>query len=218
MLLVSGMDAPERRVQQHRHVIAAAVGAGVQRLVYTSIQGPPDGTVFSPIVASNRQTEADVRSSGLAWAIGRNGIYIEPDVEYLPKYVLAGEVANCAANGLCGYTTRSELAVAYARLLTDAGLTGRSYNLHGPPLSQAALAEHLSQLAGRPLPFRTMSVAEYRAWRVAELGEFMGTVVAGIYEGIREGHFCEPSHFAEVAGREHQAWADYFAGLARRDH
>lgn len=214
VLLVSGMDAPERRVQQHRNVIAAAAGAGVQRIVYTSIQGPPEGTAFSPIVASNRQTEADVRASGLAWAIGRNGIYIEPDVEYLPQYVAAGEVANCAGEGVCGYTTRDELAAAYARLLTEPELGGSTYNLHGEPLSQTALSRFLSVLAGCPLRFRDMSVEDYKAWRIAELGEFMGTVVAGIYQGIRDGHYGEPSHFEAAAGRAHVGWNDYFAQRA----
>jgi NAD(P)H dehydrogenase (quinone) len=45
-------------------------------------------------VRSNRQTEEDVKASGLEWVIGRNGIYIEPDVEYAPKYVERGEIAN----------------------------------------------------------------------------------------------------------------------------
>jgi NAD(P)H dehydrogenase (quinone) len=62
------------------------------------------------VVQSNRQTEADVRASGLAWVIGRNGIYIEPDVEYIDRYRAAGAVANCAGDGRCGYTTRPSSA------------------------------------------------------------------------------------------------------------
>ena len=56
------------------------------------MQGPENGTAFSPIVQSNRQTEADVKASGLAWVIGRNGIYIEPDVDYIDKYKASGEI------------------------------------------------------------------------------------------------------------------------------
>ena len=93
LLLVSGMDAPERRIEQHRNVIRAAQNAGVQKLVYTSVQGAEEGTAFSPIIQSNRQTEEDVRNSGLEWAIGRNGIYIEPDVEYFETYKERGEIA-----------------------------------------------------------------------------------------------------------------------------
>lgn len=103
------MDAPDDRVQQHRNVIDAAKAGGVAKIVYTSIQGAEEGTAFSPVVRSNRQTEADIRDSGLAWAFGRNGIYIEPDVEYLDSYRVRGEIANCAGDGKCGYTTRMAL-------------------------------------------------------------------------------------------------------------
>jgi NAD(P)H dehydrogenase (quinone) len=58
-----------------------------------------------------------------------------------------------------------------------------------------------------------MTVEEYRADRVAELGEFMGTVIAGIYEGIRNGEADDPSHFAQAAGRHHVSWDEYFASL-----
>jgi uncharacterized protein YbjT (DUF2867 family) len=78
VLLVSGMDAPDKRIEQHRNVIDAARSAGVRRIVYTSVQGAEEDTAFSPIIQSNRQTEEDVRHSGLEWVIGRNGIYIDP--------------------------------------------------------------------------------------------------------------------------------------------
>lgn len=93
VLLVSGMDAPEKRIGQHRNVIEAAKANGVKKIVYTSIIGDENKTAFQPIVQSNRQTEEDVKNSGLDWAIGRNGIYIEPDLEYLDHYRAAGKSA-----------------------------------------------------------------------------------------------------------------------------
>ena len=99
VLLVSGMDAPDKRIEQHRNVIGAAKAAGVGKIVYTSIQGAEEGTAFSPIVQSNRQTEADVRSSGLDWVIGRNGIYIEPDIEAIDSYVDQGEDRELCGRG-----------------------------------------------------------------------------------------------------------------------
>lgn len=215
LLLVSGMDAPEKRIGQHRNVIAAAQDAGVGKIVYTSVQGDEQNTSFSPIVQSNRQTEADVRNSGLGWVIGRNGIYIEPDIEYLETYRQRGEIANCAGDGKCGYTTRPELAYAYARMLTESKHDGQTYNLHGEPITQQQLADYLNDAFGTELTYRAMSVAAYRAERVAELGEFLGSVIAGIYAGIRNGAANNDSHFAVAAGRPHQNWEDYFASQAR---
>ncbi|ATW05091.1 SDR family oxidoreductase [Sphingorhabdus sp. YGSMI21] len=215
LLLVSGMAAPDERIGQHRNVIEAARANGVRKIVYTSIQGAETGTAFSPIVQSNRQTEADIRASGLDWAIGRNGIYIEPDVDYLDNYKASGEIANCAGDGKCGYTTRDELAFAYASMLTEPTHHGRTYRLHGEPISQTELAAYFNRAFGTDLRYRAMSVSDYQAERIAALGEFMGTIIAGIYEGIRLGALETESEFAKAAGRPHQGWDDYFASFRR---
>ncbi|WP_417599907.1 NAD(P)H-binding protein [Pararhodobacter oceanensis] len=214
LVLVSGMAPPEDRILQHRNVIAAAKSAGVSRLVYTSIQGPEDGTPFSPIVQSNRQTEADIRASGLDWAIGRNGIYIEPDVDYIDSYRARGEIANSAGDGRCGYTTRAELAEAYAALLTGGGMGGKTVNLNGAPITQAQLAGYLNAAFGTDLRYRAISPEAYVADRTAELGGFFGPIIGGIYDGIRLGAYDRPGDFEMVTGRAHQSWDDYFAALA----
>jgi NAD(P)H dehydrogenase (quinone) len=216
VLLVSGMDAPERRIEQHRNVIEAARSAGVKKMVYTSVQGAAQATAFSPIIQSNRQTEEDVRGSGLDWVIGRNGIYIEPDVEYVETYKKSGGITNCAGDGRCGYTTRPELAYAYARLVTEEKHNGHTYNLHGEAITQYELTDYLNSAFDTDLSYTPMTVEEYREDRVAELGEFMGTVITGIYQGIRDGEADNPSHYLEAADREHVSWPFYFASVGGR--
>lgn len=213
LVIISGMAAPEDRIQQHRNVINAARAAGVQKLVYTSIIGPEEGTRFSPVVQSNRQTEEDIKASGLDWAIGRNGIYIEPDVEYIDSYKERGEIANSAGAGKCGYTTRSELAHAYSALLSRADLNGGTFDLNGTPITQMQLTAYLNHSFGTDLSYREMTSEDFVADRSAELGDFIGPIIGGIYEGIRQGVYDRPGDFAKVAGRPHQSWDDYFAGL-----
>lgn len=58
-----------------------------------------------------------------------------------------------------------------------------------------------------------MTVEDYRADRIAELGEMMGTIIAGIFEGIRNGAMDRSSDFEAAAGRPHQSWEDYFSSL-----
>ncbi|MEO0487256.1 MAG: NAD(P)H-binding protein [Pseudomonadota bacterium] len=213
LVMVSLNTPPDIRTGQHRTALAAARRAGVRRVVYTSVQGAEEGTAFSPVIQSNRQTEDDIRDLGFAWSVGRNGIYIEPDIDYIDTYAAQGEIANSAGDGVCGYTTRAELAAAYANVALDDAHNGQTYNLNGQPMTQADLAAHLNGAFGTQLRYRAMSVEHYRADRRAALGDMMGTIIAGIYEGIRSGVFNVPSDFDTAAGRPHQSWDAYFARL-----
>lgn len=213
LVMVSLNTPPDLRREQHRTALVAARVAGVRRIVYTSVQGAEEGTAFSPVIQSNRQTEADIRDIGFDWTVGRNGIYIEPDIDYIETYKAEGEIANSAGDGVCGYTTRAELAEAYATMALDDAHNGKIYNLNGSPLTQAELASHLNHAFGTNLIYRPVSVEDYRADRRAALGDMMGTIIAGIYEGIRSGVFDVPSDFEAAAGRPHQSWEGYFANL-----
>ncbi len=204
VMLLSGMDEPQKRIQQHRNVIEAAKQNGVKKIVYTSIVGAEEGNAFSPVVQSNRQTEIDVQTSGLDYVIGRNGIYIEPDLEYIPTYVKEGEIRNCAGEGKCGYTSREELGFAYSQLLTNDQHNGQVYNLVGNGITQSELANYINQVYDTQLKFTNVSVADYLVERQAALGDFIGTVIAGIYEGIKNGDNDVPSDFEKATGRSHK--------------
>ncbi|WP_179316912.1 SDR family oxidoreductase [Winogradskyella undariae] len=205
VLLVSGMDDPQKRIEQHRNVIKAAKQNGVKKIVYTSIVGDKENNAFSPVVQSNRQTEEDIRNSGLQWVIGRNGIYIKPDLEYLDTYIKDGEIKNCADQGKCTYTSREELGYAYVKMLLEEKHNGNTYNLVGEAISQKQLADFINQVYGTKLIYNALSVEAYKADRIAELGEFLGTIIAGIYEGIKNGANDVPSDYEKATGRTHKS-------------
>jgi NAD(P)H dehydrogenase (quinone) len=208
VLLVSGMDEPQKRIIQHRNVIEAAKANGVNKIVYTSIIGAEENNAFSPIVQTNRQTERDVQASGLEWVIGRNGIYIEPDLEYIDTYIKEGEIRNCAGEGKCTYTSREELGYSYAKMLIEEKHNGNIYNLVGEGITQSELAAYINQVYGTNLVFNSVSVESYLAERKAELGDFIGTVIAGIYEGIKGGANDVSSDFEKATGRKHLSALD----------
>jgi len=208
VMLLSGMDEPDKRIQQHRNVIDAAVSNGVKKIVYTSIVGDEKNTAFSPVVQSNRQTEKDVQNSGLDYVIGRNGIYIEPDLEYLDTYIEEGEIRNCAGTGKCAYTSRTELGFAYAKMLIEDKHNGKTYNLVGHAISQSELADYINLVFNTKLKFNSVSVAAYLYERKTALGDFLGTVIAGIYEGIKNGSNNVLSDFELAAGRPHKSVED----------
>jgi NAD(P)H dehydrogenase (quinone) len=209
VLLVSGMDAPDKRIEQHRNVINAARTAGVSKLVYTSIFGEPGKGAFDPIIQANRQTEKDIMDSGLDWSVGRNGLYLEADLEYLDHYFEDGKISNCAGEGRCAYTTRDELARAYLEMVTRDELNGSVYNLVGEAITQQELVDAINLVYGSDLKFESMSVSAYRRDRTAAHGDEFGTIISGIYEGIRNGAFEIDSDYRSVTGREHISVAEY---------
>jgi NAD(P)H dehydrogenase (quinone) len=213
VLLVSGMDHPDTRIVQHRNVIHAARDAGVRKIVYTSIIGKAGSSTFDAIVSSNRQTEQDIQESGLKWVIGRNGLYIEPDVEYIEQYKKEGKISNCAGDGLCSYTTRGELAYAYSRMILNEDRNGQVYNLAGQAISQAQLAGYLNLAFGTSLTYESISPEAYLEVQLRTNGEFLGPIIAGIYKKIRNGEFEIESQFRQAAGRNHLPWDAYFESV-----
>lgn len=213
VMIVSGMDAPEKRIEQHRNIINAAKAAGVRKIVYSSIIGYEGSSSFDAIVQSNRQTEHDIKESGLEWSIGRNGLYIEPDIEYIETYTKEGKIANCAGDGLCSYTTRSELAYAYVQLIKEDDRNAQIFNLAGEPISQTQLTAYLNAAFGTSLEYVEMTPEAYLAFQQNVNGEFLGKVIAGIYLKIRNGEFNIHSGFEAAAGRKHLEWKDYFTSL-----
>jgi NAD(P)H dehydrogenase (quinone) len=213
VMLVSGMDPPDKRIVQHQNVIHAARDAGVRKIVYSSIIGKAGSTTFDPIVNSNRQTEQDIRESGMEWSIGRNGLYIEPDVEYIETYKQEGKISNCAGEGLCSYTTRGELAYAYSRMILHSNRNQQVFNLSGQAISQVQLAGYLNLAFGTSLTYEAISPEAYLEMQRKNNGEFLGPIIAGIYQKIREGEFEVESGYQEAAGRKHLSWNSYFEAL-----
>ena len=204
VVLISGNDEPHKRIHQHRNVIEAAKANGVSKIIYTSIIGKEDESDFAPIVVSNRKTEADIRDSGLGWVIGRNGLYIDADLEYVEHYVVEGEIVNAAGKGLCSYTSRDELAKAYAKLVIEDHLKNQTYTLTGETITQSQLAEIITEVYDENVEYREVSVQDFLWSCKARLGDYFGTVVSGIYESIQLGHFNEPGDFEHIMGRPHK--------------
>jgi NAD(P)H dehydrogenase (quinone) len=217
LVLISGMDEPQKRIQQHRNVIEAAKKNGVEKIVYTSIIGDEENNAFSPVVQSNRLTEKDIKASGMDWSIGRNGIYIEPDLDYIDTYKKEGEIRNCAGDGRCAYTSRTELASAYSKMLIQDTHNSKTYNLVGEPVTQVKLAELINIIFGTQLVYNPISVKEYTKERKQELGEFIGGVIAGIYKGIYDGKYDIPSDYEKAAGRPYKSAFEMITELKKRE-
>jgi len=197
-------------------IAVPTTGKPVPKLFQVISVGDEEKNAFSPVVQSNRQTELDVQNAGLDWVIGRNGIYIEPDLEYIDTYVKEGEIRNCAGDGKCSYTSRTELGYAYAKMLIDDHHNGHTYNLVGTPVTQKELAEQINRVFTTQLKYNPISFEDYNKERKEELGEFIGGVIAGIYKGINDGVYDIPSDYEKATGRPHQSFEQMVEAFKNR--
>ncbi|HAS47345.1 MAG TPA: NAD(P)-dependent oxidoreductase [Microscillaceae bacterium] len=210
VLLVSSNAAPDDRVAQHKNVIEAAIEAGAKRVVFTSIAGGIRGGTFSPIVQTMQETEILLENSDTDWTIGRNGLYIEPDFESVNHYITEGKVSNSAGDTKCAYTSREELGQAYAQMIANEGHRSKIYNLTGPAITQQELVDIINETYGVNLTYEAMTVEAYEQDRIAELGEYLGKIISGIYEAIYKGDFNIDSDFEAVVGRPHETVREFF--------
>jgi NAD(P)H dehydrogenase (quinone) len=71
--------------------------------------------------------------------------------------------------------------------------TGNTYNLVGEAITQTQLAVYINEVYKTNLKHNAVPVDEYKSERRAALGDFIGTIIAGIYEGIKNGANEVPS-------------------------
>lgn len=213
LMLIPGMDASDTRIQQHRNVIAAAKQCGVSKILFSGTFGKEGNTSFDPLLKSYRETENDIQDSGLVWVLGRNGLYIEPDIDYIDKYKEAGEIANCAGESPVSYTNRKELAAAYAQLALNNHQDNKIVNLGGDAITQQELTDYINKTFGLNLKYREMTPEDFEKFELKVNGEMLGKIVAGIYKKIRHGDFVMDSDYEAAAGRPHISWENYFEQL-----
>ena len=161
LLLISSSDIG-RRVDQHTNVIAAAKGAGVKRIVYTSLLHADTSSLS--LATEHVATEAALKDSGLVHTVLRNGWYSENHTASIPATLQAGFFAGSAGDGRISAATRADFADAAVAVLAGEGHDGKVYELAGDaPYTLSELAAELSRQVGREIPYRNLPPAEYAA-------------------------------------------------------
>src|SRR5829696_6970186 len=163
LFMVSASEDPDR-LRLHANVVDAAVGAGVERVVYTSFHGAGPECTFT-FGRDHWHTEQRILGSGLRHTFLRDNLYID----FLPLMVgPGGVIRGPAGDGRVAAVTRDDIAeVAVAVLLEGGdGHLGRTYDLTGPEaLAMAEVAEQLSAVAGRSVTYYAETLEEAYASR-----------------------------------------------------
>jgi NAD(P)H dehydrogenase (quinone) len=150
LLLVStdSLHAPDVRIKQHRAAIQAAVGAGVEHVVYTSLPNahPTEGP---SIPDDHFWTEVALFESGLNWTILRNNLYAEIILRFAQFALKTGKLVSATQSQGRSYVSREDCARTAAAALLNA--TGKAiYDVTGPAsITHDEIASILSRLSGK---------------------------------------------------------------------
>ena len=159
LLLISSSEVGQR-APQHRNVINAAKAAGVKFIAYTSLLHADT----SPLGLADEHvaTEQMLAESGIAYALLRNGWYTENYLASAPAALEHGVFIGAADEGKIASATRADYAAAAARVISEDGHAGKTYELAGDAgwtLSQ--LAAELAKQSGKKVVYQNLSEADF---------------------------------------------------------
>jgi NAD(P)H dehydrogenase (quinone) len=201
VLLISSSEIGQR-AKQHRAVIDAAKRAGVKLLAYTSVLRA-DTSVLG-LAEEHRETEADIRKSGLPFIFLRNGWYTENYTVGIPSALSMGAVYGCAGDGRISSAARADYAEAAAVALTAGNQAGKVYELAGDAaFTMTEFAAEISRQSGKSIGYVNLPEIEYKkALLGAGLPEFLAELLANSSTGASKGALFDDGHqLSKLIGR-----------------
>jgi NAD(P)H dehydrogenase (quinone) len=191
-------------------VIAAAVAAGVRKVVFTSVigNGLEANTMFAETQHINRQAEADLQASGLEWINGRSGLYLDLDLMHIKRANSEdGVYRNNGGEGRCGYISIAELGYGFAKLCLADVCNGQMINLVGSTYTQAELVEMANDVFTLNVRYESMTAEENVARfmldeKISARGEGVARMLTGCFQCIEVGAYNVESNFLKATGRE----------------
>ncbi|WP_250027185.1 NAD(P)H-binding protein [Paractinoplanes maris] len=132
--------------------LAAAVGAGIRRVVKLSAIGTPETPVpLTQLGAWHQPGEEALRTSGLEWTILRPTTFASNSLAWAGDLRHGRPVPNVFGNGRQGVVDPADVAAVAAAALTTGDHDGRTYTLTGPELiSVPEQVAQLGEVLGRP--------------------------------------------------------------------
>ncbi|MEG9609181.1 SDR family oxidoreductase [Citrobacter portucalensis] len=213
LLLISSSEVGQR-APQHRNVINAAKAAHVKFIAYTSLLHADT----SPLGLADEHvaTEKMLSESGIAYALLRNGWYTENYLASAPAALEHGVFIGAAGEGKIASATRADYAAAAARVISEDGHAGKTYELAGDAgwtLSQ--LAAELAKQSGKKVVYQNLSEADFAAaLKGVGLPAGLADMLADSDTGASKGGLFDDSHtLSKLIGRPTTSLADSVKGI-----
>ena len=213
LLLISSSEVGQR-APQHRNVVNAAKAAHVKFIAYTSLLHADT----SPLGLADEHvaTEQMLAESGIAYALLRNGWYTENYLASAPAALEHGVFIGAADEGKIASATRADYAAAAARVISEDGHAGKTYELAGDAgwtLSQ--LAAELAKQSGKKVVYQNLSEADFAAaLKGVGLPAGLADMLADSDTGASKGGLFDDSHtLSKLIGRPTTSLADSVKGI-----
>ena len=162
LLLISSNELGQRATQ-HQTVIQAAKHAGVSLIAYTSVLHADRSELG--LAKEHRQTEADLKASGVPYVVLRNGWYSENYTVGIKSAVEHGAVFGAAGEGRISSAPREQYAEAAAVVLTQSeNPVGKVYELAGDAsYTLSDFAAQIAKRSGKKIAYQNLSKPDYEA-------------------------------------------------------
>lgn len=179
----------------------AAAAAGVSRIVYTSLLRADTNTM--PLGEEHRLTEKHLKASGVPAVILRNGWYVENFTDQLDTYRHLGALLGASGQARIAPVARADLAAAAGSALLNDDIETAEYELAGPSVTFPELAAALGQATGTELPYRNVSLEDYRTGLIAGgLDENTAGFVTALEAGMANGDLdSDSTDLEQLLGR-----------------
>ncbi len=201
LLLISSNEVGSR-LDHHRNVINAAKKAGVRFIAYTS--APYADRSPMQLASEHKATEEMIRTSGIPFAILRNGWYMANYTDNIPQALEHSVVMGSAGDGKISAATRADLADAAAVVVSGPGHEGAVYELGGDDaFTMSEFAAEITKQSGEDVVYRDLPVDEY-AKALAGFGipEGYAKVLADSDAAASDGYlYIETGDLSRLIGR-----------------
>ncbi|HDC4406219.1 TPA: SDR family oxidoreductase [Enterobacter cloacae] len=201
LLLISSSEVGQRATQ-HQNVINAAKAAGVTFIAYTSLLHADNSPLGLHV--EHVATEKALATSGIPYALLRNGWYTENYLASAPPALEHGVFIGAAGEGKIASATRADYASAAAKVVSEEGHAGKVYELAGDSAwTLSELAAELSKQSGKPVVYQNMSEADFAAaLKSVGLPAGLADMLADSDVGASKGGLFDDSHtLSKLIGR-----------------
>lgn len=217
MLLISTARVGTR-VGQHENAIKAAVKAGVQHIVYTSVMSADKPGNPAIVKLDHRATEEIVEKSGAAWTFLRDSQYAEAiAMAVIPPALASGTLPDNCHDGQIAFVSRDDCVASAVGVLTQPGHENKAYDITGPELLSFPKAVAMaSAMTGKAIQYKPVSDDDMFAYfdslgvpRHASDDPTKGPIpwssddMVTFGQSIREGYFnVITDHVEKITGRK----------------